>query len=184
MLQISPYRSGDHASILEIYRPYIETGAVSFEQEVPTLQAFADRLENIASKFPFMVLRDGDQILGYAYASTHRERVAYRWAVETSIYMAPESKGKGLGFVLYSRLLGELELRGFTHSFGIIAMPNDASAQLHAKCGFLHLALHEKAGWKMGSWHDVLWMRKELAAPQNPPAEPIFGPWEAAVNIP
>src|SRR5687768_601066 len=127
MMRILPYHSDHAPAMLNIYRPFIEKTSVSFEVEVPSESEFQERLSKIASRFPLMVLLDEDQLLGYAYASTHRERPAYRWAVETSIYMATEAQGKGLGYILYKNLLQELVARGFTHAFGIITVPNNAS---------------------------------------------------------
>jgi L-amino acid N-acyltransferase YncA len=183
MMRILPYHSDHAPAILNIYRPFIEKTSVSFEVEVPSESAFQERLNNITSKFPLMVLMEDETLLGYAYASTHRERPAYRWAVETSIYMAPEAQGKGLGYLLYKNLLQELIARGFTHAFGIITVPNNASVYLHSKCGFSHLAVHEKAGWKFGKWHDVLWMRKDLFSQPNQPTEPVFESWNGEIML-
>jgi phosphinothricin acetyltransferase len=166
---------GDVPRILEIYAPFIRDGAVSFETEVPDEEAFRQRVETIENRFPFLVWEEKDRVAGYAYASTHRERAAYRWAVETTIYMAPEARGKGIGVQLYSRLLHELTLRHFTIAYGIITLPNEASIALHRTCGFEHLTVHKNAGWKHGKWHDVLWMEKILNPFDPEPLEPFWG---------
>jgi L-amino acid N-acyltransferase YncA len=183
MLSIDAFRPSDSLAILDIYAPFIQGSAATFEIEVPSLSSFEQRLQAIHAKFPLLVLRDGDAVLGYAYAYTHRERVGYRWAVETSVYLAPETRGKGYGFLLYKELLKELEKRHFTHAFALIAVPNNASVALHAKCGFQFLVVHEKAGWKLGKWHDVMWMRRSLATPATPATEPVFEPWTGKIEI-
>lgn len=175
MTLIRPLLPADVAYLLDIYRPFIENSAVSFEAEVPDLKNFTERLTGIANKFPFLVLEEMGQILGYAYAAQHRERAAYRWCVETSIYMHPNAKGKGLGKQLYSALLDQLILRKFTLAYALITQPNEASVAVHSSCGFTHLSMHKNAGFKLGKWHDVLWMEKELAPCETEPQEPLFG---------
>lgn len=174
MTQIRYLSQSDFTAILEIYRPFITDSAVSFEEEVPSFEAFSQRLSGIAEKYPFMVVEDQGKILGYAYASLHRERKAYRWITETTIYMAQEARGQGLGKRLYSTLLDELSRRHFTLAYGIITLPNAASISLHAACGFENMVVHKNAGWKRNAWHDVLWMKKELGPFETPPTEPVF----------
>lgn len=172
---IRSYQQGDHQAILEIYAPFVRHSAVTFETEVPTAGEFATRLAGISEKFPCYVLVEEQEILGYAYAAAHRERAAYRWCVETSIYMKETARGKGYGKVLYGCLLQELTQRGFVVAYALITSPNEGSVALHQSCGFQHLTLHRFAGFKQGGWHDVLWMEKLLAPASNPPQEPVFG---------
>lgn len=174
MVVIRAFEPRDTASILTIYAPHVYNSAVSFEEFLPEKDAFEDRLIRIDAKYPFYVLEENNEILGYAYASQHRERVAYRWIVETTIYMRDSARGKGLGKLLYKKLLDELVLRNFTLAYGIITIPNDASIHLHKSCGFENLVVHENAGWKNRQWNDVLWMKKVLNAPATPPIEPIW----------
>src|SRR5688572_24224993 len=135
---IRPVQMADAARILEIYAPFISAGPVTFETSRPSLAEFEQRVQKISAKYPYLVWDENGLVLGYAYASLHRERAAYRWAVETSIYLAPEARGKGIGSRLYNALLDEVKACGFTIAYGIIAMPNDASVALHSKCGFSH----------------------------------------------
>lgn len=174
METIRAYRSADAGAILDIYRPFIESGTETFETEVPDLIDFEKRLSEIARQYPFYVLEDGERIIGYAYACRHRERAAYRWNVETSIYLSARAQGKGLGFRLYNTLLNELERRKFTRAYAIITMPNDASVKLHGKCGFENLVVHPKAGFKNDQWLDVLWMTRNLAPFADEPDEPVL----------
>jgi len=161
--------------IHQIYKPFAEDTSVSFEAESPSLEEFTTRVSGIAKKYPFLVLLENGIVKGYAYASTHRERAAYRWCAETSIYMADEAKGKGLGKTLYLALMNELISRNFTLAYGIITLPNDASVALHAACGFTDMAMHKNAGYKLGSWHTVKWMERELVPCAMNPKEPSFG---------
>ena len=172
---IRDFSTDDAAEILNIYRPYVLSGPYTFETTVPDFAEFETRLEQIVSNFPFFVLTRNNKILGYAYAYTHRERAAYRWAVETSVYLAPEAQGLGLGKTLYQHLLGHLKTRHFTHAFALIGLPNAASLHLHNACGFETQTIHTKAGWKNNLWIDVCWMKINLAHNENPPAEPLFG---------
>jgi phosphinothricin acetyltransferase len=183
MLRILPPTSADVPLMLEIYRPFVENSAVSFELELPTLQIFNERVLGIHSRYPFMVLKNNTSVLGYAYASTHRERPAYRWAVETSIYLAESARGQGLGKILYSHLMDELYTRNFGHAFGIITLPNIGSEKLHGSCGFSKLCIHEKAGFKLNRWHDVLWMRKSLNEAGEEAVEPIQSPWDGEIIL-
>jgi L-amino acid N-acyltransferase YncA len=172
MPEIRCFQPGDSTAILDIYAPFILNSAVSFEESVPNISDFEKRLKVIADKYPFFVFSDNREILGYAYGTKHRERAAYRWIVETTIYMHHSATGKGLGKLLYETLLAELINRNFTLAYGIITLPNDGSVQLHKSCGFSEMVIHTNAGWKNGQWNDVIWMKKELNPVSNPPLEP------------
>jgi L-amino acid N-acyltransferase YncA len=182
-MRIRAYRSEDTSAILDIYKPFILEGPVTFETEVPELPDFQARLAGIAASFPFIVAEEKDQILGYAYASKYRERAAYRWHVETSIYLHNSERGKGLGVQLYSVLLDELCKRNFTRAYAIVGLPNPGSEKLHIRCGFEPLATHKNAGWKQGAWRDVLWLTKELYPCENPPQEPLMGPHDPETSF-
>lgn len=173
---IRSYRNEDAAAILTIYRNYILGGPYTFETDVPHITIFTQRLRDIAAKFPFFVLEEDQKIIGYAYACAHRERAAYRWAVETSIYLTENNTGRGYGKLLYSTLLENLKERNFTHAFALIGLPNEKSIKLHESCGFQELSIHREAGWKNGQWIDVCWMRLNLAPAHETPAEPLFHP--------
>ncbi|MBL7811007.1 MAG: N-acetyltransferase [Bacteroidetes bacterium] len=176
MPHIRPVLPSDTSAILDIYLPFVADTPVTFEYQLPGFHDFRNRIEAISLQYPFLVLEENGELLGYAYASRHREREAYKWAVETSIYMADNARGRGLGQTLYSQLLNMLVERKFTRAYGIITLPNPASEKLHARCGFRHLTIHEKAGYKLDRWHDVLWMEKNLAGETTPALTPFFGP--------
>jgi L-amino acid N-acyltransferase YncA len=185
MVTFRPVRVTDAESILRIYSYFINKGPVTFEIVPPTAEEFALRIATISAKYPFIVIEENNNIIGYTYASAHRERIAYQWTVETSIYLSVDSQGKGLGKALYMTLIHELKNRNFTTAYALIGLPHPGSIALHSSCGFAHFALHEKAGYKLGAWHDVLWMKKELLPFSNPPYAPKFMPFtETGVLIP
>lgn len=171
---LRPYRSTDAAAVLALYEPFVRDSGVTFETEVPSLEDFSKRLAHIAGRFPFWVWEDEGTVWGYAYATTHRERIAYQWAVETSVYVGKQRKG--MGKFLYERVLSELRERGFVWAYGVITLPNDASLALHQTCGFEPFARYDCAGQKLGSWYDVQWVRCALNAPQPEMPEPRYGP--------
>lgn len=172
---LRPYRSADTESILAIYGPVVAESSATFETEVPALNDFTERLARIAGRFPFWVAVDADgSVLGYAYGTTHRERIAYQWAVETSVYVAPRAHRQGVGRALYSALLPSLAERGFVWAYGVITLPNDASVALHAACGYTSFATYSAAGQKFGQWCDVHWMRYALNEARPGMAEPRF----------
>lgn len=173
-LSIRSFRSEDSLAVLSIYEYYILNGPYTFEISIPNTTDFSNRLQEIASRFPFYVMEKDKKIIGYAYACSHRERAAYRWAVETSIYLAKDAIGKGYGQPLYKSLLTTLTERHFTHAFALIGLPNENSLKLHKSCGFEQQSVHRKAGWKNGTWIDVCWMRCNLMEAMDSPREPIF----------
>lgn len=174
-MRLRPFRPADSAPILAIYGPIIADSSATFEVKVPSLNDFSELLARIAGRFPFWVAEDANgSILGYAYATTHRERIAYQWAVETSVYVAPTAHRQGLGRALYGALLRSLLDRGFVWAYGVITLPNDASVALHAACGYESFATYSAAGQKFGKWYDVHWMRFALNEARPGMKEPTF----------
>lgn len=174
MFHIRPFEVTDTPAILDIYAPFILTGGVSFETELPALAQFEKRLLEIASKYPFFVACKGNQVCGYAYACRHRERDAYRWIAETSVYIHPDFYHQGLAEKLYTLLLDTLKTRNFVWAFAGITLPNPGSLALHHKMGFEEFAQYPNAGWKQNQWYDVVWLRKQINPAIQPPTEPIF----------
>jgi phosphinothricin acetyltransferase len=167
-MMIRAIESQDVQACLEIYSPFITHSAVSFELDVPTLSEFQQRVSQITRKYPWLVAIENNEVLGYAYASNYRDRLAYQWNVEVSVYVHADQKQKKIGQTLYTELLRLLQLQGFCKAFAVIAIPNEASVKFHAHMGFKEFALYEKVGFKVGKWHDVLWMQYELNATANP----------------
>jgi L-amino acid N-acyltransferase YncA len=163
----------DAAAIAEIYAPFVSASAVSFETEPPGVEAMRARIEAGGGLYPWLVGEAEDGILGYAYAARFRERPAYRFAVETSVYLRRDAGGKGLGGRLYRPLLAMLVDQGFTQAIAAITLPNQASISLHERLGFERAGTYRQVGWKLDAWHDVgLWQRA-LASAGTPPAEPV-----------
>ncbi|CYW19313.1 GNAT family N-acetyltransferase [Streptococcus suis] len=162
MIDIRSTRIEDAADLVAIYAPYVEKTAITFETEVPTVEAFASRIEKTLEKFPYLVAVEEGKIVGYAYASTYYARAAYDWTVEFSVYVQKEARGKGIGNLLYTALEEELTARGFKNFLACIALPNPASIALHEKKGYQQVAHFKKVGYKFGTWHDIVWLQKSL----------------------
>lgn len=152
----------DIPQILGIYAPYVTGTTVSFEYEVPSLEAFTRRFELITAQFPWLVWEEGGQILGYAYGSAPFERAAYRWCAEPSIYLAPQAQGKGIGRRLYETLEDLLQRQGYRLLYAIITSENKASLAFHETLGYRHLAHFPGCGYKFGRSLGITWMEKSL----------------------
>ena len=133
----------------------------------------AARIEAGGTLYPWIVgLDESGGVAGYAYASGFRPRPAYRYAVETSVYLAAAAQGRGLGERLYRSLIDTLVAQGFAQAIAAITLPNPASVALHRKLGFREAGIYREVGWKIGAWHNVgLWQRA-LAPATVPPTEP------------
>ena len=157
----------DAKELLEIYRPYVEDTAISFEYEVPSVEEFQGRIENILKKYPYIVAVEDGVIVGYAYAGVFKGRAAYDHCVETTIYIANDCKGKGYGALLYSRLEEELKKRGIKNLYACIAvcdvedehLTND-SWHFHEHMGYELVGRFHRCGYKFDSWYDMIWMEK------------------------
>jgi L-amino acid N-acyltransferase YncA len=152
----------DGPQLVEIYNHYIQNTIITFEEEPISAKAMTSRIEEVQSQFPWLVYDVDGQLLGYAYASAWRSRSAYRHSVETTVYLHKDQGGKGIGKMLYDRLLEQLKLRGLHAAIGGIALPNDSSVALHEKCGFEKVAQFKEVGFKFGQWIDVGYWQKIL----------------------
>ncbi|WP_125115275.1 GNAT family N-acetyltransferase [Agathobaculum sp. Marseille-P7918] len=161
----------DAAALLEIYRPFITDTVVTFEYEVPAAAEFAARITDTLAFFPYLVCERDGKPVGYAYAHHIRERAAYDWAVELSIYLAPEAQGQGVGTVLYQCLIDLLGQQNIRILYGCVTLPNEGSRRLHEKLGFALTGVWHGSGWKFGQWHDVGWFEKRLGG--DGPAQPV-----------
>lgn len=173
-MRLRAARLSDAAAVADIYRPYVTDTAVSFETEPPDAEAMRARMAEAGPLYPWFVALDpADAILGYAYAAAFRTRSAYRFVVETTVYVRLGAHGRGVGHALYERLIDTLERQGFSQAIAAITLPNAASVGLHERLGFVAAGAYHRVGHKLGSWHDVgLWQRP-LAEPRDPPAEPL-----------
>jgi L-amino acid N-acyltransferase YncA len=154
----------DAAAIATIYAPVVTDTAISFELEPPTADQMRRRLIGTLGRLPWLVsLDEMGLVSGYAYAGAHRERPAYQWSVDTTIYVHAASRGRGVGRGLYEALMAELTKLGYAQAFAGIALPNAASVGLHEAVGFKHIGVYEKVGFKLGAWRDVGWWGKTLS---------------------
>lgn len=159
----------DTKELLQIYAPYVENTAISFEYEVPTIQEFQRRIENISSKYPYIKAVHNGKILGYAYAGSFKERKAYDWSVETTIYVCEDCKRMGVGKLLYDHLEKALQEKGILNMNACIAKPikegpylTDDSLRFHEAMGFDMVGCFHNSGYKFGQWFDMVWMEKMI----------------------
>jgi len=169
-LKIRSATVADAASLLAIYRPFVESTAVSFETVAPAVDEFAARVAKALAGWQWLLAESAGECIGYAYGSAHRERRAYRWSVEVSAYVHPGHHRQGVGRTLYERLLEDLTRKGFCNAYAGITMPNEGSIALHRSLGFESIGVFKAVGRKFGKWHDVAWFQRALR--KSPPEEP------------
>lgn len=162
----------DAAQILGIYAPVVLDTAISFEIEVPGVAEMAARIANASSTHAWIVAEERDALIGYAYASPHRSRGAYRWSADSAVYVSEKARRKGVAASMYRRLTTELTGRGFTGLFAGIALPNEPSVALHEAIGFRPVGVFRGVGYKLGAWRDVGWWQLDLADRPPYPREP------------
>ncbi len=146
----------DAESIARIYNYYVANTSITFEEQAVSPEEMAERITGVTSSgLPWLVLEQEGRLAGYAYATKWKERAAYRFTVEVTIYLAPGLGGGGLGTKLYEVLLAQLKEKGFHAVIGVIALPNPASVALHEKFGMTKVAHFKEVGFKFGRWIDV-----------------------------
>ncbi|WP_372511935.1 GNAT family N-acetyltransferase [Mycobacterium bohemicum] len=160
---------------MEIYRPYVEGTAITFETEVPAPAEMTKRIAAAREDYEWLLLESDGAVIGYAYAHAFNPRAAYQWSTETSIYLDANHQRAGGGRELYTRLLQRLTERGYRRAFAGITQPNPASTGFHRSLGFEPAGLYRRVGWKHGSWHDVAWLQLDLlgSAEDGCPPGPI-----------
>lgn len=161
-MKIRIAQSSDSAQLLRIYRPFVTDNSVSFETEVPSIRDFQVRMKSYMLNYPWLVCQDNAKIIGYAYASRYRDRIAYQWSCECSVYIDRNFQRKGIAGTLYSTLFDILSFQGFVNVYAVITHPNPASIKFHKTAGFKLFAIYKKVGYKFGKWHDVHWYSKEV----------------------
>ncbi|MAI90036.1 arsinothricin resistance N-acetyltransferase ArsN1 family B [Ponticaulis sp.] len=163
----------DAEACARIYAPFVDGSAVSFETTPPSPEDMAKRIEKLWPTHPWIIAEEDGRVLGYAYGSPYRERKAYQWAVEVTVYLDETARRKGLGRRLYRMLMDILTEQGFTKGYGVVTLPNPASAALHEAVGFKPFAVYRDIGFKNGAWHDVGWWEGDLAPLSLPQPEPV-----------
>ncbi len=159
----------DAEEILEIYAPYVTDTAISFEYHVPSVKEFAERITHIMKKYPYIVAIENNRIIGYAYASAFKERAAYDWAVETTVYLRQDCRGKGVGKKLYLALEEILRKQNILNLNACIAYTStdnvyltNASIYFHYQLGYKKVGHFTKCGYKFETWYDMIWMEKMI----------------------
>lgn len=174
MIAIRPAEGGDAAAIAALYAPHVLVGTASFESEAPDAHMMRDRMGASDGLYPWIVATAGSPggVVAYAYSRPFSEREAYRWAVETTIYVADTAHRQGVGRLLYGALIDTLRAQHFTQAVGRIALPNDGSIALHEALGFRSAGVLRQIGYKHDRWIDVGLWQCSLAEPTVPPREP------------
>jgi L-amino acid N-acyltransferase YncA len=166
---------GDAQGIAAIYGPMVEHTIISFEERAPDRGEMARRMEALAPQWPWLIAEAGGGIVaGYAYASAHHARAAYRWSVDVTVYLAGAHRGRRVGTALYAALMRLLTLQGYHRAYAGIALPNDASVALHRAFGFELVGVYTEVGYKFGAWHDVAWFQCPIgSAPEGREPQPF-----------
>ena len=165
--------AGDAEALAAIYQPFVEQSRVSFEEVAPSAEEMAGRIVGPQpGMHPWLVAEEEGRLHGFAASSPFRSRRAYRWSVETGIYVDEQSHGRGIGRKLLAALVELLTRQGYVAAIGAIALPNEASVRLHEALGFDPAGVYRRTGFKMGEWIDVGLWQKDLAARSDDPAEP------------
>ena len=164
----------DAEALLEIYAFYVKNTAITFEYEVPTLEDFQQRIRNTLKKFPYLIAEMDGKIIGYAYAGTFKDRAAYNWSAETTIYLDHTTVKCGVGRILYESLENEMKKRGFLNLYACIGYPEHEdeyltknSAEFHAHLGYKKVGEFHKCGYKFGRWYHMIWMEKLIGEHKN-----------------
>lgn len=176
----------DAGRLLAIYAPYVEKTAITFEYQVPSVDEFRGRIENTLKRYPYLVAQEKGEILGYAYAGVFKDRAAYDWSVETTIYVDMGSRHSGVGGALYSALEGALKSMNILNLNACIGVPRSEdphldmnSVHFHEHMGYTLVGTFHCSGYKFGTWYDMVWMEKMLDR-HTIPAEPVH-PWNGSI---
>ncbi len=173
MVLIRPADAADAPEIAAIYAPFVDTSRASFEELPPTAAEMAARIAGGERVYPWLVAETDGAVVGYSSGSAFRQRSAYRWTVETGIYVAPAVQRRGVGRALGLAMIEELTRRGYASAVASITLPNDASVALHEALGYVAMGGIKGAGFKLGAWADIGYWQRDLAERTVPPREPI-----------
>ena len=175
--------AGDAAALAEIYRYYVEKTAITFEYTPPTAKEFAGRMAHTMARYPYLAAERDGEVLGYAYAEVFKDRAAYDWAVETTVYLRPDAKGQGAGRALYEALEDALGRMGILNLYACIASTDtedeyltNASVRFHERMGFSLCGKFSRCGCKFGRWYDMVWMEKMIGEHRDDQPAPVTFP--------
>lgn len=162
----------DAAALLAVYAYYVEQTAVTFEYKVPSTEEFTRRMRSVKEKYPYLMAEEDGEVCGYAYVSAFKDRAAYDWAVETTVYVDWQKRSFGVGRRLYETLEEILKLQNIINLNACIAWPNPDSISFHERMGYKTAGHFTKCGYKQGRWYDMVWMEKMLGVHPLKP-EPV-----------
>jgi L-amino acid N-acyltransferase YncA len=155
----------DAAACADIYAPYVSETVISLEEVPPSPEQMRARIERVTARYPWLIAEEDGEAAGYAYAGEHRERAAYRWAADVTVYLSPAYFRRGIGSRLYTALFDLLVFQGVYVACAGVTLPNEASVGLHESMGFLPVGVYRRVAWKFGSWQDVGWWQLQLVEP-------------------
>jgi phosphinothricin acetyltransferase len=162
-------QADDATAVHDIYTPSVLRGVETFETELPGVDAMRERMLTRLRQYPWIVWDEGGRVLAYAYASRFRERAAYDWIAETSIYVHADARRRGIARRLYGTLLDTMRLQGINQAVGVITLPGTSSVAMHEAMGFRPAGVWRSSGYKLDAWWDVGVWQLELQPPENPP---------------
>jgi phosphinothricin acetyltransferase len=154
--------ASDAAAIADIYRPLVTDSPISFELEPPGAREMAARVRKVQPFAPWLVCEIAGRVVGFAYAARHHEREAYKWCVDSSVYIDEAYRGRGIGKALYTSLFALLRMQGFVCVYAGIVLGNGGSVRMHESLGFRPVGVYREVGFKAGRWHDVGWWELPL----------------------
>ena len=167
MTKIRNVELTDAERLLEIYDYYVKNTAITFEYETPSLDEFKARIENITKRYPYLVIERDGRIEGYAYAGVFKNRAAYDWSCETTIYIDRDARKSGMGRMLYEALEERLRAMGILNMYACIGYPEKEdeyltknSAEFHEHLGYTKVGEFHKCGRKFNRWYNMIWMEK------------------------
>lgn len=169
MIKLRVARGEDAEGILAIFAPYVGEANVTFDYEVDEAEIFCRQIEELLDEYPWLVAEDDGKVIGYAYAKQHRERTAYQWCAESTVFFHQDYQGQGIAKELYEALLQVLTKQNYINLYAGIAQPNEGSTMFHVKMGFTPVGVYKKVGFKNDQWYDVLWVHRILVKHPTPP---------------
>ena len=170
-MEIRTATEDDAEAILDIYAPIVRETAISFEDDVPSVEEMRRRIREKLERYPWLVAEEGDHLLGYGYAGPLRSRAAYRWSAEVSMYIRDDARGKGVGTAIGMEMTGILLRMGVVTLFGGTTLPNPPSEGIYRASGFEEAGVWRNAGYKLGRWHDVGWYQRSIRELDGEPPE-------------
>jgi len=170
----------DAEAVARIYAPAVTERATSFELTPPDAAEMRRRIATVLEQYPWLVVDSSKEVLGYVYATKHRDRAAYRWSVDTAVYVRSDAWRRGIAKALYTAFFEILTLQGYRNAYAGTTLPNESSVAAHESLGFKPVGIYHQVGYKMGRWHDVAWFERALSERVTDPREPV--PFPAIAN--